>query len=406
MPFDREFWSGCEGQTIDSVYPLDRCVRVTADGAVFASQFHGRPAAIRLATNSARLAQWDRAAELAHPSLVEILARGEDTLAGQRIAYLVMERPDDNLADVLTDRPLTVEETLETIPPVLAALRYLESQGLAHADLAPGAVLAFGEQIKIGCDDLVALDGTTAAAQSRAIAMLIEKMLGGVRIKNEPLASIVKNCRRSDNPWTLAQIDSCLRGEQPEPQQVAPGKGGKTWMYAAAAVAVVALTAYLMRPSNEAQPLAKPQEPQPAVVKEPAEVKENAPAVRMDKPSPVRGKSAAVPREPAVSQPSTAVSEKPVTSMDGVTQVMPEIPAAARKTINGRVRINVRVQTDNTGRVTQATLLPPGASKYFTDRALAAAKAWNFPPDSAARDWTLRFELSRQQTTVSVSKSN
>jgi outer membrane biosynthesis protein TonB len=403
MPFDREFWTRCEGQTIDSVYPLDRCVRVTADGAIFNTRFHERPAIIRLTGDVAQRERWGQvaAAELSHPSLVEVLARGEDKLGGHPMAYLVMERPDDNLAEVLTERPLTIEETFETIRPVIEVLRVLESRGFAHADLSPAGVFAFGEQIRIGCDDLVPLDAATTAAQSRAIAMLIEKMLGGARPEDERLSGIIRNCRKSATPWTLAQIDACLRGEQPEP---APGGNNKRGIYLAATVAIVALAAYALRPSPKAPEPAKAPEtpPPPVIVKEP-EPAPPAVGVRTGKPSPI-GKTAQARETAVTTQPGPTPKMQPVTTMDGITQVMPEIPGPARSTINGRVRINVRVQTDNAGRVTQATLLTPGASKYFTDRVLAAARAWKFPPGGEARSFTLGFALSRQQTTVSVAR--
>jgi TonB family protein len=81
-------------------------------------------------------------------------------------------------------------------------------------------------------------------------------------------------------------------------------------------------------------------------------------------------------------------------------QVMPEIPAAARNTISGRVRINVRVQVDDAGNVSEATLEPPAASKYFTDRVVAAARRWKFPAGDGPRVWVLMFDLSRGETRV------
>ena len=84
---------------------------------------------------------------------------------------------------------------------------------------------------------------------------------------------------------------------------------------------------------------------------------------------------------------------------------MPDIPQAALNTINGRVRINVRVRVDATGAVAQATLEPPSQSKYFTDRVLAAARSWSFPPADSAQDWVLHFELMRDQSRVSPVKA-
>ena len=67
--------------------------------------------------------------------------------------------------------------------------------------------------------------------------------------------------------------------------------------------------------------------------------------------------------------------------------------------------MNVRVQVDGEGRVTQAASAPPAASAYFTTRVLAAARGWKFPPAEAESEWLLRFELMRVDTRVSVAKA-
>jgi TonB family protein len=84
--------------------------------------------------------------------------------------------------------------------------------------------------------------------------------------------------------------------------------------------------------------------------------------------------------------------------------VLPNIPESARKTITGRIRVNVRVRVDRAGNVDNASLERPRASRYLSGRVLAAAKAWKFPPGNAPQDWVLRFELTRQQTVASASK--
>src|SRR5262249_50272836 len=95
---------------------------------------------------------------------------------------------------------------------------------------------------------------------------------------------------------------------------------------------------------------------------------------------------------------------KAASTVDGITRVMPDIPPAALSTITGRVRVNVRVHVDAQGNVTQATLEPPPATKYFTDRVLSAARAWKFPAGDASRDLRLVFDLGRDQMNASVSK--
>ncbi|MFY9804393.1 MAG: TonB family protein [Candidatus Acidiferrales bacterium] len=79
-------------------------------------------------------------------------------------------------------------------------------------------------------------------------------------------------------------------------------------------------------------------------------------------------------------------------------QVLPDAPQKARDTIQGKVRVSVKVHVDGTGGVTEATLDSPGPSKYFADRALQAAQLWKFQPAkmdgrNVASDWILRFEI-------------
>jgi serine/threonine protein kinase len=167
MVFDPELWEQWEGQSVDGVFPLERCVGGTNHGAVFETQFQGQPAAIKLVPGSpesiaARLASWKTAATLPHPNLIQISASGETVLGGMHCAYLVIERADENLAEVLAKRPLTPVETREMLLPVLSALRYLHAKGFVHGNLKPSNILASGEQLKISADSVVA--GTDAAS--------------------------------------------------------------------------------------------------------------------------------------------------------------------------------------------------------------------------------------------------
>ena len=80
-------------------------------------------------------------------------------------------------------------------------------------------------------------------------------------------------------------------------------------------------------------------------------------------------------------------------------QVLPEASTNARSTIQGTVRVVVRVQVDAAGNVQEAELETPGPSKYFADRSLKAARKWQFaPPEEGGRsvpsEWLLRFEFT------------
>jgi TonB family protein len=86
-------------------------------------------------------------------------------------------------------------------------------------------------------------------------------------------------------------------------------------------------------------------------------------------------------------------------------QVMPEVLQSARNSIRGTVRVSVKVNVDRSGNVEDTELESHGPSKYFARAALEAAQVWKFkPPMIGGRgvlsSWTLRFEFTRDETTV------
>ena len=413
MPFDLEFWKQWVGQIVDSEFPLERCTGGGSRGAVFETQFQGRPAAIKIVPGTpqsidALLTLWEKAAGLSNPALVRIFARGKTALGDMRGAYIVMERADENLADVLAQRPLTSAETREMLLPLLGALRYLHAKGFAHGGLKPGNIMAFGEQLKISSDGLV--PGGDSAADCGAIGVLLEEVLGANRNAPlpEPFAEIAKNCLMPDPTarWNPTRIEACLRGD-PAPAAQARSRAG-WWALAAAAAVILGLVAFwpsqahnsnryagVPAPKGNAAPDSAASDSKP-----PAEAK---PAGAPQKPQPSTAKQETSARPPAGRAKASARSNAQA-NLDGITEVLPEIPQAARNTITGMVRVNIRVRVDRAGRVNQASLEPPPASKYFSERVLAAARAWKFPAGNAPRDWVLRFRLMRQQTRVSAAK--
>jgi TonB family protein len=108
-----------------------------------------------------------------------------------------------------------------------------------------------------------------------------------------------------------------------------------------------------------------------------------------------------------ISEASKETSKAPVKEAKDVTgqgqvldQVLPDIAEKALNTIRGTVRVSVRVQADAAGRVTSADLDAAGPSEYFAEKALKAAKQWEFiSPEAGGRSapsgWILRFEFRR-----------
>ena len=84
---------------------------------------------------------------------------------------------------------------------------------------------------------------------------------------------------------------------------------------------------------------------------------------------------------------------------------MPRVAPGARETIEGKIRVRVRVKVDPVGNVTDAFLESGGPSKYFARLALEAAREWKFTPPQAqgravASEWRLQFGFRRTDTEV------
>jgi len=121
-------------------------------------------------------------------------------------------------------------------------------------------------------------------------------------------------------------------------------------------------------------------------------------------PSP---KNVARPNAEGPTQPITATTASSSGVVRGkvVQQFLPDASQRARDTIRGKVRINVRVHVDQSGRVIAAAFDAPGPSEYFADRTLQAAKLWLFAPakmdgHNVPSDWVLRFEIDPRAINV------
>jgi TonB family protein len=255
----------------------------------------------------------------------------------------------------------------------------------------------------------------------------------------EPFLEIARNCLRR-NPrsrWKVADIQKRLRQSAPEAPLVQPEEkqgAPKRLIFALSAVLTVILALVLFGPrlfnrvessdgsAIAAETPANPPKAESKAEKSAAPVEEKAPPPVEKAPPPVVTPPpvstaaattpppaevripAAQPVTPAPVQvkpkePDTASSESaPATS--GIQKVMPEVNSKARNSIQGRVRVTVRVQVEASGRVSDAELESAGPSKYFAEQALQAAKRWKFPPGDGSRVFDLPFVIQRGETTV------
>jgi eukaryotic-like serine/threonine-protein kinase len=137
--------------------------------------------------------------------------------------------------------------------------------------------------------------------------------------------------------------------------------------------------------------------------KQPAK-SEAAPVSHSDDRPPQRTSSTA-PGSAALRSSDSAASTTPHAAKaspgrgDVLDQILPRPSSSALATVQGTVRVLVRVHVDPAGNVAQATLENAGPSRYFADKSLDAARGWVFsPPDSDGHSqpsqWLIRFEYT------------
>src|ERR1700674_411751 len=156
-------WKQWENQTLDNKFPLLRYLGGSEHCAVFLTERRAGErlvkAAIKIipaapATGELQLSSWQQAAKLSHPHLIPIHEMGRFELGGVPVVYVVMECAEENLAQVLPGRALTVAEAREMLASVLDVLAYLHGKGFVHGHIKPANIMASGDELKVSSDAL------------------------------------------------------------------------------------------------------------------------------------------------------------------------------------------------------------------------------------------------------------
>jgi TonB family protein len=433
------------GRVIDGRFPLLEWLGNTEQAGVFRTELKGTPlqrAVIRLVAAEdaeARLRDWKQAATLSHPHLMRILECGRADVTGVELLYVVTEYADESLAQVIPDRPLSGPEARAMLLPVVDALAHLHGRGLVHGHIKPSNILVVGEQLKVPVES-VRRAGPIPPAQGELPTYDAPEVATGMRLPAsdvwslgvtlvealaqhppswdratrrdppvpaeiaEPFAGIARACLRYDaaKRTTLAGVRSLLNPsatlqEPPnEIRQAAPARIGaheplrerssrpRLVAIVGAAIVLLAVILYaLMRshPSRPASPSAS-QSPAPAVTPAPA---------------------------PPPSSSEAPQSRTGTIKGEVAQRVMPDVSASANRTIQGKVDVVVRANVSVSGAVDNVRLQSGGRSRYFTAKALDAARKWRFTP--AQQDgravpsvWNLRFQFRRSGPEVNASQ--
>jgi len=448
-------WKAWEGRTIDGKFLLGNWLGGSDTTAVFRTRVgdgvEAADAAIKLvATASAeaepQLGCWKAASQLSHPNLIRILTMGQCAVEGRELVYVVEECAEENLAQIVPERPLTAEEVRSMLAPVLDALDYLQGKGLVQERIRPANILAVGDQVKLSSDDVAApgkapratsaydapevqAGGISTASEIWSLGVTLVEVLTqrapawdvargtAPEIRSnvpEPFRGIAQRCLEIDpaKRCDIREIREHLQGTRvataaTNVSATAPVSPASTvaaqhkpirslrWIAVAALALVVVLGILWMRPSRTTEE--KATSPQPAQTQPSNPSTGGAVATgstQEGKPSPSGSGPAA---RPSVEKSADEIVER----------IMPEISASARRSITGKIKVRVRVKVDAGGEVEAATLKEAGPSKYFAHKALDAAGRWRFAAasDGENREWTLLFVFSRAKTDVTPKRA-
>jgi TonB family protein len=436
-------WKTWVGRVVDGKFPLRQWLGGSEHSAVFLTERPGQPAskaAIKLiaadgAKADRQLSQWRVAAELSHPHLMHIYEFGRCRLDGTPLLYVVMEYAEEDLSQILPQRPLAPAEVTDLLPPILNALSYLHGKGFVHGRIKPSNVLAIGDQLKLSADqvvrstetnpeskrrdvydapetaagivspagDLWSVGITLVAALTQNVAFAEEGSLGGQDVPAtvpEPFRGIARECLHLDpkRRCSIAQIQARLlpagRSVPAAPQVLPPHRSSVSRGRVAGAVLLIAVLVALVVFFSRSKSGTAPSSPT-AQQSSPPVTPNNSPA---PKPTPAVPEPDATPRNSA-----------PSPNGNIIRQVVPDVSQSSRNTISGTIKVTVRVEVNPLGKVTAARLKTGGPSKYFAALALKAAQQWEFSPSQLdgqpmPSTWLLQFRFRRSGTQASAER--
>lgn len=408
-------WNCWQGQTINNRFELQEYLGASQDSAVFLTTLDpakSQKAAIKLVAwdgenAKLQLSRWDSIKNLSHPHIIRLFESGECSLGNKRLLYVVMEYADENLSSLLPTRPLTPAEAREMLDPTLDALAYIHKHGFVHGHIRPSNIMAVDERLKLSSDgiskpiddsreaggrlstaaDIWALGATLVEALTQRRPVLhSDAEKDALSALPVPFRSIVEQCLRADpqQRCTIADIQSELAASAGKPvaREAKSSPGQRPFAGPAAAVVVLAAILGGIFLFKHQHPRAEPsggmhQTEVYSLPTPPAETKVVA---------------------------SSAVT-RPAAHGRVVRRVLPDVSQNSLRTINGTIRVKLRLYVDPAGTVEKVRVESQGPSRYFANKALEAAKQWKFDSpvangESAPGEWDLEFQFKRTSSKV------
>ncbi len=443
-----EAWKQWEGHVVDGRFTLRDFQGKSDHSAVFQTTYgpYAQAAALKFveaspANAQAQLARWERVAKLEHRHLLRVYHWGRCQLGTASMLYVVTDFAEENLGQILPNRPLTIPETEYMLRSVLEVLGYLHATGYAHGRLKPGNILAVADDLRLAGDTVrpagekdltphmpmpydapeLSTAGSTPSGDIWSLGVtlveaLTQKASPGEGVRQgepnlpdampAPFLDIARQCLRLDpqRRWTVPEIAARLL---PAP---APAKKASKVPYAVAAGAV--LVAGLVvgpklfhrgssRRANDSTTSARVADPPSAASKSATTQPVVPPSETAPRPEKKSAEAARVePRHPSTA--SAPANNAAMTTHEGgvADRVLPTVSQRSLNTITGKVRVTVKLNVDPSGKVSNASLQSAGPSEYFSKVALEASRHWKFdPPQSGGEpkssQWLLRYAFGR-----------
>jgi Protein kinase domain len=452
---ETEIWTKWESQVVNGIFPLRRFLGRSNHSVVFLTECRAQnlvSAAIKIipadpARAESQLSRWQVAAALSHPHLIRILESGRCKLGGHPFLFVVTEYAEQNLAQILPHRALTVEEVRELLTPTLDTLAFLHAKYLVHGQLKASNFLVVNDQLKLASDTIRAAGDTTgidSAGDVRALGATIVEALTQTR----PALNTSADGPSLPATLSLRLADALWRCLSPEPGRRPTMADLRALVDPAATPAVQPTkvpqvqsapmpeagvhTAQIPAPPNpggDAPPAVAPS-PATTLAETPRSVRRRAvssrapyerwlvPAAavglvllalwagsRMLRSHPGSERPAAVAPIASLTIPVPQAPQSSITPQAPASPViheeMPALSHGTRDSIHGQIKVAVGVTVDRAGNVVAENLEARGSSKYFARLATDAARKWKFAAvDSPApREWLVQFEFSRSGVT-------
>lgn len=128
-------WRDLEGTVLDGRVLLEHLQSLELD-AVFSGRYHDTPVFVRIfserhATNEL-VARYQESVFLRHRNLLRCYNARMVTSPDSRYAYAIMESPGPTLASLVSEHPLTPEQTRQLGLELAAGLEYLHGENLVY----------------------------------------------------------------------------------------------------------------------------------------------------------------------------------------------------------------------------------------------------------------------------------